>query len=163
MIPSMLVAALSLSSVPGQRASAGDLPVCANRVINEVVRRSGCTVGDARCWTRSGGFCTDFVEKAVRAGRREQALELSPVRPETVQRGDVAVFASRVHYALVEKVIRDRSGAPVAVDLTEYNFGTCWVDEQLMVTDQYKVLNRRTGVPLGSVDGGFLRAGTAGR
>jgi hypothetical protein len=32
------------------------------------------------------------------------------------------------------------------------------VDKALMVTDKYKLLNRRTSVPLALVDGGFLRA-----
>lgn len=158
MIVPVVIAGIVLSSNPDHRANAGELPICENRLINEVVKRSGCTVGDARCWTRRGGFCTDHVEQAVRAGRRDQRLELKPVLASEVQRGDVAVFAARAHYAVVEKVIRDEGGAPVAVDLSEENYGDCWVDEQSMVTDKYKVLSRRSGVPMEQVDGGFLRA-----
>jgi hypothetical protein len=132
------------------------IPVCSNRVINEVVKRSGCTVGDTRCWLSSGGMCTDYVEKRIGTGRSLKALGLESIRPEEVRRGDVAVFLGRVHYAYVEGVAKDKDGRPVAVELSEFNFGTCWVDREGLVTDQYKVVNRRSGVPLGAVDGGFL-------
>jgi hypothetical protein len=49
------------------------------------------------------------------------------------------------------------------VDLGEFNFGTCWVDAESMVTDQYKLLNRRRGVAISDVDGGFLRAPATAR
>jgi hypothetical protein len=163
MIAWVLVAAATLGAGPDHAANAGKLPVCANRVINEVVKRAGCTLGDARCWARGGGFCTDWVERAVTAAQPGRTLELKPVDPRELRKGDVAVFASRAHYALVEKVIRDGAGSVVAVDLSEYNFGGCWVDEALMVTEKYEVLNRRATVPLAQVDGGFLRATPAAR
>jgi hypothetical protein len=125
-----------------------------------VVKRSGCTLGDVRCWYRSGGFCTDYV--AQRLGK-ERAARAAPIDRATVKKGDVAVFASRAHMALVEAVVRDGQGRPVAVDLAEFNFGTCWVDPESMVTDRYKLLSRRRGVPLGDVDGGFRRVGPGAR
>lgn len=151
------LAALAVSAASGHREDAGALPVCTNRVINAVVARAGCTVGDTRCWIRSGGFCTDYVERRLAAGRGAKPLELKPIAPEEVRKGDVAMFSSRAHYAYVERVVRDDAGAPLAVDVSEYNFGTCWVDPEAMVTEKYRMVNRRAGVPLRDVDGGFLR------
>lgn len=144
-------------------SDAGNLPPCANRVINEVVKRAGCTVGDTRCWRRKGGFCTDWVEKRVAAvtSRPVKDLRLAPISPKQVAKGDLAVFASRAHTAFVERVVKDRQGRAIAVDLSEYNFGSCWVDPGAMATEMYGVPGRRPGVPLGEVDGGFLRPGVA--
>jgi hypothetical protein len=155
-----LALALAALAAYGHESNAGSLPVCANRVINQVVKRSGCTLGDARCWYRSGGFCTDYVERRL---GKERVARAAPIDPATVKKGDVAVFASRVHMSLVEAVVRDGQGRPVAVDLGEFNFGTCWVDAESMVTDQYKLLNRRRGVAISDVDGGFLRAPATAR
>jgi len=138
-------------------ASASDLPICSNRVINEVTTRVGCTVGDSKCWLSSGGFCTDYVEKKSRRGQTGKPIQLRKISSEDVKKGDVAQFVSRAHYAYVESVVKDKSGKPVAVDLSEYNYGVCMVDEQSMVTDKYKVINKRLGLPLSKVDGGFLR------
>jgi hypothetical protein len=124
-------------------------------VINQVVKRAGCTLGDARCWYRSGGFCNDWVERRLGKGR---AAKATPIDLAAVRKGDVAVFASRAHFAYVERVVRDAGGKPVAVDLSEYNFGACWVDAESMVTEKYKLVNRRSNVPVRDVDGGFLRA-----
>lgn len=136
------------------------LPFCSNRTIQEVTGRVGCTVGDARCWLRKGGFCTDYVHIKLNLKRDEAGGEVSwtPVLPADVGPGDIAVFIARTHYAYVEKINRDKQGRPVTVDVSEYNFGTCLVDEQIMVTDQYKLVNRRKGVPINSVDGGFIRS-----
>jgi hypothetical protein len=142
----------------GHQANAGELPVCSNGVINRVVKRVGCTLGDTRCWNRSGGFCGDYVEARIAAARPGARLRLVSVGVAELQPGDVAVFASRAHYALVEAVVRDQAGRAVAVDLTEYNYGICWVDQGLMVTDQYKLKGRRAAVAPRDVDGGFLRA-----
>ena len=162
-MPWATLVALALSSGNGHDLDAGKLPVCSNRVINEVVKRSGCTVGDANCWNRSGGFCTHYVEQRLAATRPGRTLELGSLPPEEVARGDVAVFASRAHYAYVEGVTRDQAGRPVAVDLSEFNFGTCWVDKDSLVTEKYKAVGRRSGVPLAAVDGGFLRVRPAAR
>ena len=152
------VAALVLVA-GGHGADAGVLPHCPNRLINEAVKRAGCTVGDTRCWTRSGGFCTDWVEKRVAAVAKRPAKELRlvPVASEQVAKGDLAVFASRAHTAFVERVVKDRQGRAVAVDLSEYNFGSCWVDPGAMATEKYGVLGRRLAVPIAEVDGGFQR------
>lgn len=152
------VAALAVAA-GGHGLGADSLPPCANRVINEVVKRAGCTVGDTRCWTRSGGFCTDWVEKRAAAVTKRAAKELRlvPVTPEQVAKGDLAVFAARAHTAFVERVVKDRQGRAVAVDLSEYNFGSCWVDPAAMATEKYGVVGRRLGVPVGEVDGGFQR------
>lgn len=151
----MLAAALALG---GHDSNAGVLPICSNTVIREVVKRAGCTLGDARCWHERGGFCTDYIERRV---GRERAAAATSISPAEVKKGDIAVFASRAHYALVEGVFRDAKGVPAAVELAEYNFGTCWVDAESMVTEKYKVVNRRRGVPIRDVDGGFLRPGPA--
>jgi hypothetical protein len=87
----------------------------------------------------------------------QKQKQLQPITPENVRKGDVAQFLSRAHYSLVESVNKDKSGKPVAVNVSEYNYGSCWVDQDLMVTDKYKIVNKRVGIPLQSVDGGFLR------
>lgn len=134
-----------------------ELPVCSNRVINEVTTKIGCTVGDTKCWFAKSGFCTDYVENKARQGKSGKTIKLEPVNSKDVKKGDVAQFNSRAHYAYVESVVRDRNGKPVAVNVSEYNYGTCWVDDQSMVTEKYKVVNRRSGIPVSAVDGGFLR------
>jgi hypothetical protein len=160
-IPAGALAALALALVAqeGHESNAGNLPVCSNGVINRVVKRVGCTLGDTRCWSRSGGYCGDHVEARIAAMRPGAKLRLAAIRPEEVRKGDVAVFSSRAHYAVVEEVVRDKGGRPMAVDLSELNFGTCWVDEGLLITDQFKLVGRRAGVAVQAVDGGFLRAG----
>jgi hypothetical protein len=155
--------ALSLAAGEGHELGPDPLPVCSNRVIQEVTRRVGCTLGDWKCWDRSGGFCDDHVEARIKAAFPSGALQLSGIRPDQVARGDVAVFAGRAHYAYVEAVSKDGSGRPMAVDVSEYNFGTCWVDREALITDRFKVLTRRSGLALREVDGGFLRAGASTR
>jgi hypothetical protein len=159
----VILAVLALAAGGAHEGDGGALPVCGNRVIVETVKRARCTVGDVRCWNRSGGFCMDWVERRLGAGRRLALDQFLSVVAGDVRVGDVAVFAARAHYAHVDRVIRGEGGRAVAVDLSEYNFGTCWVDEDAMVTDQYKVQNRRLGVPLGDVDGGFMRLSRGGR
>ncbi len=134
---------------------AAELPVCSNHLINEVTRRVGCTVGDANCWLTKGGMCTDYIQKKIAKSGKQ--IRLDVIRPEEVRKGDVAQFISRAHYAYVENVIKDKNGNPVAVDVSEYNFGTCWVDQSTMVTDLYMKVNKRVHIPLSQVDGGFLR------
>jgi hypothetical protein len=154
--------ALSLGAGAGGHAlDAAALPACSNRVVAEVVKRVGCTLGDYRCWSKRGGFCADWVEARVAADRRGGTP--AGIQPEEVRPGDVAVFTARAHFAYVERVVRDSKGRPVAIDVSEYNYGTCWVDSELLVTDKYKVVNRRSSVALKDVDGGFLRPGPAAR
>lgn len=163
MIAWLVLVALATSAGEGAHAAdAGVLPVCSNRVVNEVVKRAGCTLGDGRCWARSGGFCTDWVEARVAAAAGGKAMRLEAVDPEQVRKGDVAVFAGRAHYAYVERVVVGAGGNAVAVDVSEYNFGRCWVDEEAMVTDQYEVVSRRRGIPVAEVDGGFMRPHAVG-
>jgi hypothetical protein len=147
----------ALACIGSRIACADVLPVCSNRTINEVTRRVGCTIGDSRCWLSKGGFCTDYVQKKLQLVRSEREIAWTPVQPEDVRKGDVAVFMSRTHYAYVESVVRDKRGKPIAVNVSEYNYGTCLVDEDVMVTDYYKKVNTRSGIPLNSVDGGFIR------
>ncbi len=148
---------LSLILFESGYADAAELPVCSNRVINQVTARVGCTVGDVRCWLSKRGFCTDYIEKRIVQGKSGSVPQLLPVSPEQVRKGYVAQFLSRDHYAYVESVIRDGSGKPVAVNLSEYNYGSCWVDGESMVTDQFLKVNRRSAVALERVDGGFLK------
>lgn len=136
---------------------AAELPVCSNRVINAVTARVGCTVGDSKCWFSKGGFCTDYIEKKAWNGQTGKAINLIKINSSDVKKGDVAQFNFRAHYAYVESVIRGKGGQPVAVNLSEYNYGTCWIDESSMVTDKYMKMNKRLGLPLSKVDGGFLR------
>lgn len=157
MIP-LLVLVVLAAGPSGHELDAGRLPVCSNRLVGSVVRRTGCTVGDGRCWIRSGGFCTHHVERRLGASGPLDGMRLERVGPEDVRAGDIAVFSSRAHYAYVEAVVKDERGRPIAVDVSEYNFGTCWVDKEFMVTDRYKLLHRRAGIALRDVDGGFLRA-----
>lgn len=157
MIPLIASLALLLGVDGGIAPPGGALPVCGNGLIRTVVKRVGCTVGDSRCWLRSGGFCTDYVRSRLGLGRGGGELRFDAVVAEAVRPGDVATFVSRAHYAWVDAVRRDGQGRPIAVDLSEYNFGGCWVDRDMMVTDRYGVLSRRAGVALNEVDGGFLR------
>ena len=151
-------AQLALTASGAHDLEVQKLPVCSNRRIVTIVRRAGCTLGDGRCWSKGRGFCTDYVEKRLAADGAPAPQRLERVRTEEVRPGDVALFSGRAHYAYVERVVKDESGKPVAVSLAEFNFGTCWVDREFLVTDQYKVENRRQSVPLKEVDGGFLRA-----
>ena len=151
-------ALLSLLVCFGPQASYAfaELPVCSNRVINEVTKRVGCTIGDSRCWLTKGGMCTDYIQKRV--GQPGKTVQLNKhIRPEDVRKGDVAQFNARIHYAYVESVVKDRKGKPVAVNVSEYNYGTCWVDQSTLVTDTYKKVTKRSNIPLSSVDGGFWR------
>jgi hypothetical protein len=147
-----------ITSIVPLVACAGELPVCSNRTINEVMQRVGCTVGDSRCWLNSGGFCTDYVRIKLNLGHSDREIAWTPVAPVEVKRGDIAVFLSLPHYAYVESIVRDKQGKPVAVNVSEYNFGICLVDEQAMVTDKYKSINTRSGIPFIAVDGGFIRS-----
>lgn len=147
-----------LVSLAGNNVQGDELPACTNRVINQVTKRSGCTVGDAKCWFANGGFCMDYVQKRAAQGTSQKQSQWQPIRTEMVKKGDIAQFNSpRAHYAFVESVVRDKQGRPRAVNVSEYNYGTCWVDSDTMVTDTYKIVTRRTGIPISSVDGGFLR------
>lgn len=132
-----------------------ELPVCSNRIISEVTKRAGCTVGDSRCWLTKGGMCTDYIQRMVGHGKPVRLN--NRISPEDVRKGDVAQFNSRAHYAYVESVVKDNNGKPVAVNVSEYNYGGCWVDRATMVTDKYKKVSRRNGIPISKVDGCFLR------
>ena len=139
-------------------AYADDLPDCSNRVVNTVMKRSGCTVGDPKCWFANGGFCMDYVQKRTGARKSFQPGQWRQVAPAMIRKGDVAqFFMPRAHLAFVEKVNRDKEGRPRSIDVAEFNYGTCWVDRDTMVTDTYKVVTRRSGIPISRVDGGFLR------
>ncbi len=135
-----------------------ELPVCSNRIIREVTTRVGCTLGEAQCWLTMGGFCTDYIQKMANNRSTSKEFTLSnKIRPEDVRKGDIAQFNSWAHYAYIENVVKDKNGKPTAIDVSEYNYGTCWVDRATMVTDKYKTVNRRFGIPVTSVDGGFWR------
>ncbi len=157
MIYLQTLALLALLVCSGTQISyAFELPACSNRVINEVAKRVGCAVGDSKCWLSKGGMCTDYIQKM--AGQPGKELRLNKkVGPEDVKKGDVAQFNARAHYAYVEGVVKDKNGKTVAVNVSEYNYGACWVDQATMVTDMYKKVNKRSGIPLSDVDGGFWR------
>jgi hypothetical protein len=97
------------------------------------------------------------VQKKLLLDRSDRKVTWVPVQPGDVRKGDIAVYNSIPHYAYVERVVRDKQGKPVAVDVSEYNFGDCLVDEQVMVTDKYKKVNTRSAIPLNAIDGGFMR------
>jgi hypothetical protein len=158
----LLVLHLAVAAEGGHAMDAWGIPWCSNPVVGQVVKRVGCTLGDAACWDRRGGFCTGHVEARLARGRPQGELRLEPVQVSEVAVGDVAVFSARAHYAVVEAVARDASGRPVAITVSESNFGTCWVSKPLMVTDRYGVVGRRADVPVREVDGGFLRVRSAG-
>jgi hypothetical protein len=135
-----------------------ELPVCSSRIINEVTKRAGCAIGDAECWLAKGGFCTDYIQNMAGRNRSGKSFQLSKkIRPEYIRKGDVALFIARVHYAYIENVRTNKKGQPIAIDVSEFNYGSCWVDRDTLVTDKYKKVGRRSGLPLNSVDGGFWR------
>lgn len=133
------------------------LPDCGGDAINEVTKRIGCTVGDAACWLSKGGYCTDYIEIKTPRPQSGKPPRWEKISAGSVEKGDVAVFLSLSHYAYVESVTRDGGGRPISLDLSEYNYGGCWVDRSNMVTDKYKTVNKRYGVDPNIVDGGFLR------
>jgi hypothetical protein len=157
-ISQLAFAVLAATAAAGHEGEARAIPVCTNPAIVKVVRRAGCTLGDGRCWARNAGFCTDWIEQRLSKDGIASPPRMEQIPAQEVRAGDVAVFVSRSHYAYVEAVVKDESGKPVALELSEYNYGRCWVDRDFLVTDQYKVAGRRSGVPLREVDGGFLRA-----
>jgi len=152
-----LVISVVFALAAGQMSYADELPVCSNRVINEVTKRIGCTLGDQKCWLTHGGFCTDYVQKMTMNKKTGTTSQWNPIQAEDVKRGDIAQFNSRAHYAYVESVVKDKNGKPVAINVSEYNYGTCWVDEELLLTEKYKIVSKRFNIPLNKVDGGFLR------
>ncbi len=152
----MLSVWLAMFVLLSANVCSAQLPTCSNRVIREVAKRAGCTIGDSRCWLSKGGMCTDYIQKM--AGQADKPVQLKrQVSPEDVRKGDIAQFNSRAHFAYIEKVIKDKNGKPVAIDVSEYNYGTCWVDFSTMVTDNYKKVSKRLNIPLNKIDGGFLR------
>ncbi len=154
----LLCAVILLLMMGASTGFCDELPVCSNRVINEVTKRSGCTVGDPKCWFSHGGFCMDYVQKKTGASKGASLEQWQQIRPEIVRKGDVAqFFTPRMHVALVENVLRDKQGRPRTITVSEYNYGACWVDPDTQVTDTYKKVTRRSGIPINSVDGGFLR------
>ena len=151
----VLLAVVLFAGVQASRAAG--LPVCSNRVVSDVMKRTGCSIGDKRCWLSKGGYCTDYIRITTGNGQPGDADQWARVLPEDVRKGDVARFRSRLHFAYVESVQSDKNGKSVAVDLSEYNYGDCWVDRENLVTDKYMMVNKRSGVALGSVSGGFWR------
>ena len=157
MINKRVLIFLAVFFAAGAQVCCAELPVCSNRIVNNVMTRVGCAVGDTRCWLSKGGYCTDYVQKMTGHGQPGDADRWNRINPGDVKKGDVALFISFMHFAYVEGVVNDKEGRPVAVNLSEYNYGACWVDQANMVTDKYKTVNKRPGIPLGKVDGGFWR------
>ncbi len=157
MINKRVMVLLAVTLVAGPQVCCAEIPVCSNKIVSAVMKRTGCAVGDIRCWLSKGGFCTDYVQKMTGHGKPGDASQWDKVKPENVKKGDVALFVSRMHFAYVESVVNDGNGKPAAVNVSEYNYGDCWVDQPNFVTDKYKIVNKRYGVALKKVDGGFWR------
>lgn len=99
------------------------------------------------------GYCTDYVNSKLRTRIRGDAenwpanTAVNEIRP-----GDVAIFRREGHVAWVERVIFE-GGRPVAIDVTEQNFGRNWVNKNCRVTDNFGRVTPRRSIPLTRVDG----------
>jgi len=75
-----------------------------------------------------GGYCVDYIKTRIASfpvPTKEDMVDLKNTSVDNVTEGDVAVFTVKNywHVAYVERVHRDQQGDPVALDLSEMNFG----------------------------------------
>lgn len=104
------------------------------------------------------GYCTDYVNSKLRTRVRGDAETWPANTPVAeVRPGDVAIFRREGHVAWVERVVVDR-GRAIAIDVSEQNFGSGWVNRECRVTTNFGKTTFRKGVPLARVDGVYREA-----
>lgn len=89
-----------------------------------------CYAASCSCedWMEKGGYCVDYIKTHIPSfpiPTKEDMVELKNTAVDNVTEGDVAVFTVKNywHVAYVERVHRDPQGEPVALDLSEMNYG----------------------------------------
>lgn len=138
-----------------------------------------CTESHADCtcddWIGKGGYCVDYIKSRIPAFPVPYSIQaiksLHNEELRDISKGDVALFtvSNYWHTAYVEKVHFDRKGNPVAIDVTEMNFGELPTYEEFTarwghmpphewqrarccgVTNDYGRTEARTGIPIGSI------------
>lgn len=135
-------------------------------------------LADCSCsdWISKKGYCVDYVKSRIPSfplpKSHAEAAALRNSEVSAVEDGDVAIFriGSYWHVAYVERVRRDAGGVPLAVDVSEMNFGgdlsldefrRTWGDARpgewkralcCGVTDGYNRVSTRSNVPVDSIE-----------
>jgi len=132
---------------------------------------------DCSCedWIDKGGYCVDYIKSRIPAFPVPYSIQaiksLHNEEVHDIRKGDVALFtvSNYWHTAFVEKVHFDRWGNPLAIDVTEMNYGEPPTYEEFTarwgrvspqewqralccgVTKDYGRSEARAGIPIGSV------------
>ena len=99
------------------------------------------------------GYCTDYVNSFLIKKIRGDAGTWRPnvVAIQSVQKGDVVIFRQENHVARVEEV-QYQGGRPVAVKVSEQNYGKGWINQPCRVTTNFGKTTTRI-VQLSRIDG----------
>lgn len=140
--------------------------------LNHTICHADCDCND---WMDKEGYCVDYVKERIPIfpvpNNVAEIAALKNKRITEVLEGDVAIFdlGNYWHVSYVEKVHLDQSGNPVAIDVSEMNFGdqmsfyeykNRWGQKNRSewkralccgVTDEYGRKNLRNNVALNSV------------
>ena len=100
------------------------------------------------------GYCTDYIFDQT--GQRQSGDAKNWAGDHNLsllKKGDVAIFdfGTYGHVALVETVNRDSAGTPVSVDLSEWNYGSTYVNEACAVTNAFGVRGTRNGISVSNI------------
>jgi len=95
------------------------------------------------------GYCTDYIKKKVGTKQGGDAKDWScNVDKTDVKGGDVAIFKSKNHVALVEEVTRDKKGKPKNIRISEWNWGKINKKDKekkyCIVTESFGISNERS-------------------
>lgn len=133
-----------------------------------------CAQWDCDDWVARRGYCVDYVKARIPTFPvPESEADMGRLNNREVRNiaaGDVAVFdlGRYWHVAYVECVHRDRRGTPIAIDVSEHNFGArmtadhyrrMWGGQKYEweravwcgVTKNYGQRSVRSNVPIGTV------------
>ncbi|HZS46011.1 MAG TPA: CHAP domain-containing protein [Blastocatellia bacterium] len=96
-----------------------------------------------------GGYCTDYIK--FRTGKKQSGdahLWVGNVNVKDARAGDVAIFPYAAdgfgHVAYIERANKDSRGNPVSFYISEWNYGSQWVDRACAVTNLFHKPNYRT-------------------
>jgi hypothetical protein len=102
------------------------------------------------------GYCTDYIREVTGSAQSGDAATWTPnIDKLDVREGDVAIFrtpAPSGHVALVEKVHVD-GGRASWIDISEWNYGAEWINEQCAVTSRFGVTTTRKKIAVQTVHG----------
>jgi hypothetical protein len=135
-----------------------------------------CYAASCNCedWIKKEGYCVDYIKDRIPIfpiPYKEDMPELKNTDVDNVTEGDVAIFTIKNfwHVAYVERVHRDLGGEPVAIDVSEKNFGdqltfkefkAIWKSRSRSewrralccgITDNYDRVTRRSNIDLATV------------